>query len=331
VAGHFADADYTAHGGQIVYNPEEAYQRADLVCTVGRLTAEEIELLRPESTVCGFLHLAVMPKAEIVQLQQKRVTLIGYEIVQNLEGRRAILVALSEIAGQMAIHTAARLLEHGAGGRGVLLGSVPGVPAATVMVLGAGTAGQAAARAALGVGAHVILLDADVERLRQAHQEMCGRPVTAMASERNLARFAQVADVVVGAVLNPGAKSPDLISEAMVKKMKPGSVIMDLSIDQGGCVETSRPTTLGDPTYVAHGVTHYCVPNMTAALPRTASRALTLAALPFVERLANGVDVALKAHPGLARGVYMYRGQIAHPHVARVVSEKHVELAQLLA
>jgi alanine dehydrogenase len=330
-AGHFVDADYAKANGKVAYNTEEVFQRADLVCRVGRLSNEETDMLRPGSTLCGFLHLAVTPKEQLKELKKKEVTLIGYEIVHNAEGRCPVLVALSEIAGPLAIHTAARLLEHGAGGRGVLLGAVPGIPAATVVILGAGTAGQAAARAALGVGAHVVLLDKDIERLRQAHASFLGRAVTVLASPGNLARFTAVADLLIGAVLTPGERSPDLVNEAMVESMKQGSVIIDLSIDQGGCIETSRPTTLDNPTFKQHGVTHYCVPNISSEVPRTASRALTIAALPFVTGLANkGVDVALKEDPGLARGVYIYRGHVVNPFVAKAMGEEPESLAELL-
>ena len=331
VNGHFMDADYTKANGKIAYNTEEVFQRADLVCRVGRLSNEETAMLRPGSTLCGFLHLAVAPKDQLKELKQKEVTLIGYEIMHNAEGRRPVLVALSEIAGPLAIHTAARLLGHGAGGRGVLLGAVPGVPAATVVIVGAGTAGQAATRAALGVGAHVILLDMDIERLRQAHTNFLGRAVTVLASARNLTRFTAIADLLIGAVLSPGERTPDLVSEAMVKSMKQGSVIIDLSIDQGGCVETSRPTTLDNPTFKQHGITHYCVPNIASEVPRTASRALTIAALPFLSRLADkGVDVALREDAGLARGVYMYRGHVVNPFVAKAMGEAPESLAKLL-
>ena len=331
VGGHFTDADYTKAGAKIAYTTEEVFQRADLVCRVGRLSNEEIDMLRPGSTLCGFLHLAVTPKEQLVSLKRKEVTLIGYEMVHAADGRRPILVALSEVAGPLAIHTGARLLEHEAGGRGVLLGAVPGIPAATVVILGVGTVAQAAARAALGVGAHVVLLDNDSERLRRAHHNLGGHAVTVLASPESVARYTAFADLLIGAVLNPGGPSPNLVSETMVKNMKAGSAIIDLSIDQGGSVETSRPTTLDNPTYQQHGVTHYCVPNMTAGVPRTASRALTLAALPFICRLADeGLDRALREDPGLARGVYMYKGHVVSPFVATAMGESPENLDRLL-
>jgi alanine dehydrogenase len=204
-----------------------------------------------------------------------------------------------------------------------------------VVILGAGTVGRIAARLFLNVGAHPILLDAELERLRGAQAEsgtgLPGRPVTALASARNLKRYTAIADVLVGAAVEPGGRAPFLVSEEMVEQMKPGSVVLDLAITQGGCVATSRPTTLASPTFTAHGITHYCVPNMTAAVPRTASRALTLAALPMLLRLAGeGIDGALAADPGLARGVGLFRGEIVNPPLAAALGAQPVRLAELL-
>jgi alanine dehydrogenase len=327
---HWTDQNYRDVGGQIVFTTDEVYQRADLVCRFGTLAEEDVEVVRAESTVCGFLHLAVAPRERVQALTDKKVTLIGYETIEH-EGKRPILTAISEIAGQLAVYTAANYLKSDAGGRGLLLGGVPGIPAPTVVVLGAGIAGCSAARLSLAAGAHVIVLDADIGRLREAHREVGANLTTAVASVRNLERFTEFADVLVGAVSTPGAKSPFVVTESMVKSMRPGSVIIDLSIDQGGCIETSRPTNLDDPVFRVHDVTHYCVPNMTASVPRTASRALTIAALPYLVALAGrGVDKALAMDPGLARGVYLYRGRIVSPHIARLMGEEPTELSGLL-
>ncbi len=327
---HWSDEDYSGGGGRIVFSTDEVYQRSDLVCRVGVLSAGDVDALRPEGAVCGFLHLAVVPRELLRRLMDKAMTLIGYEILEH-EGNRPILMALSDIAGQLAVHTAANLLQHPSGGRGLLLGGVAGIPAPTVVVLGAGAAGQAAARLSAACGAHVIVLDSDILRLRDLHAALGARVTTSVASARNLARFTAIADVLIGAVLLPGAKSPFLISETMVKQMRPGSVIIDLSIDQGGCVETGRPTGLDSPVFKVHGVTHYCVPNMTAGIPRTASRALTIAALPYLTQLAQqGLDQALASSPGLARGVYMYRGKLVNEHLARALGETPVPLDTLL-
>jgi len=332
---HWADEDYAAAGASVVYQREEVYQRAELVCRVGPLRAEEVRHLGPETAVCGFQHLAVSPREVVAALAERGVTLIGYETLSDAAGRRPVQVAMSEIGAQLAVHTAAHLLEHRSGGRGVLLGSIPGVPPATVVILGAGNVGRAAARLFLANGAHVILLDTDVERLRAAVAEggfpVPGRPVTAYASERHLRRFTAIADVLVGAAVVPGGRAPYLVSEEMVRAMKPGSVVIDVAIDQGGCVATSRPTTNGSPTFTRHGVVHYCVPNMPAAVPRTASRALTLAALPHLTRLAGeGIAAALAADPGLARGVYLYRGRIVNPAAAAALGMEAARLEDLL-
>jgi alanine dehydrogenase len=328
---HFENEDYVKAGATVVYSSEEAYGRADLVCRVGSLTADEVHLLRPETTICGFLHLAIASKETMQRLTERRISMVGWEIVGD-NGRRPVLAALSEIAGHMVVHTAGHLLETGSGGRGVIIGSIPGIAPATVVILGAGTVGRTASQHFLALGAHVILMDQDISKLRLALEHQSRNVVTAVSSPRNLARFTQIADVVLGCVLVPGARAPFLVSEEMVSRMKPGSVILDLSIDQGGCVETSRPTTADHPTYKAHGVTHYCVPNMTANAPRTASRAMTLAALPFVTRLAEeGLEAGLRRDPGLARGTYTYRGRLVNEVAAAALGLAPARLSDLLS
>ncbi len=327
---HFTDDDYAKLGVKIAFSRDEVYGRADLVCRVGPLHADEIELVRPGSTVIGFLQLAVAGREQIAKLGEKQVTAIGYELVEQ-DGRRTVLKALAEIAGHISISTAAHLLERNQGGRGLLLGSTPGLPPATVVILGAGTGGRAAARVAAAMGSHVILLDTDYAKLRRAHYEVPGPPVTAVAFERNIERYVAIADVVIGAVFSPGRSSPVLVSEAMVQSMKPGSVIVDLSLGLGNCIATSRPTDLANPTFQAHGVIHHCVPNITAAVPRTSSRALAIAAEPFVGCLANdGLPKALERCPGLGSGIYLYAGQPVHERVAALAGVAPTPLTQLL-
>jgi alanine dehydrogenase len=310
---HFTDENYQGAGAQIVYESEEVYGRSDIVCRVGPLSLEEIAFLKPGIAICGFHHLAIMSTEDVKRLMELEATLIGYEIVRDERNDLPVLNPMSELAGQMAIHAAAHLLQNESRGRGILLGSVPGVPPPTVLVLGAGTVGRAAVRQALASGAHVIVLDEDLRKLRLVNHEFSGRAVTVMAGVQRLEYYTAIADVVVGAVLIPGARAPFVVTEAMVQTMKEGSVIIDVSIDQGGCVETSRPTTLLDPTFIVHGVVHYCVPNMTANVARSASRALATAAMPYVMALAaRGVDEGLRADPGLASGVYLYRGKMVN-------------------
>lgn len=332
VAAHFSDQDYSKAGARIAYRTEEVYQRADMVCKVGKLQPKEIEMVKNGQIICAFHHLAVMPRDLVQRLMEKEVTLIGYEIIEDDHGDLPILIPFSEMAGQMAVHLAARYLSTEEGGRGVLLGAVPGIPPATVLIIGSGTAGRSAAKTAAACGAHVIVVGTDLNSLRRIATEMNGRVVTVLAggSER-LIPYIQIADVVIGAVLIPGARAPVVVSEEMVKGMKPGAVILDLSIDQGGCVATSRPTTPDRPTFIQHGIVHYCVPNMTASIPRTASRALANVVLPYL--LAHGkkgLEQALAEDRGLAAGVYMYRGKMVHRAVGDALGLEVFNLDHLI-
>jgi alanine dehydrogenase len=298
---------------------------------VGRPSTAELDLLKPGGVILAFQHLAVIPRENIDRFMELESTLIGYEIIQDASGDFPVLNPFSEMAGQMAVPLAAHYLQTEKGGRGILIGNVPGVPPATVLILGAGTVGRAAARSALGDGAHVLVVDDDLAQLRALSRELIGRPHTAIATEERLARYSEIADVVIGAVLVPGERAPYLITEEMVGNMKPGSVIIDVSIDQGGCVETSRPMTLERPTFVQHGVVHYCVFNMTSNVPRTASRVLTNAALPYLKAVAQkGVIQALRDDPALAGGVFLYEGQMVHPALGEHFGIASTPLADLL-
>ena len=330
-AAHFNDRNYQQAGGQIVYTPEEAYGRADGVCRVGMLSADELGLLRPGSIVCGFQHLAVAPKDVVARLMRLDTTLISYELIRSGAGWRPVLVPFSEMGGRMAVHLAAHYLQVEAGGRGVLLGNVPGVPPPTVLILGAGGVGRSAAQLALAMGAHVIVLDQDLRKLSALSHDLGDHMVTVIAAEERLEQYTRIADVIIGAVLIPGERAPFLVTEALVRSMKKGSVIIDVSIDQGGCVETSRPTTLDHPTFSAHGVVHYCVPNMTANIPRTASRALTNAALPFLLELAGkGLEGALRDNAGLAAGTALFRGKVVHRTLSLALAVAATPIEQLL-
>ncbi len=327
----FSDREYEEAGGKIVYSHEEAYKRADLVCGVSPLAGDGLDLLKPGLVLCGFHHLVVAPRAAVEQLRALAVTAIGYELVQDSRGRRTILTTMSEMAGEMAVFVAANYLQNEEGGRGILLGQVPGITPTTVLVLGAGAVGRSAAGRALAVGAHVIVLDDDLGRLRAVSRTYGNQIVTQLATPDRLARYTAIADVVIGAILIPGARSPLLITEDMVRAMRAGSVIIDVSIDQGGCVETSRPTTLHDPVFIMHDVVHYCVPNMTANIARTASRALSDVVLAPVRALADqGTEVALRADPGLAAGVYLYRGEAINEQLAAAVGTAARPLHTLL-
>lgn len=315
----FADVHYERAGGHIVYSPEEAYGRADLVLKVAPLTSQELLWLREDSILMGFLHLAA-GKPDVVQtLLAKRVTAIAYETIQEEDGTLPVLRPLSQVAGRMAPQIAATLLQNDQGGNGILLGGVPGVPPAEVVIVGAGTCGAAAAQAFLEIGASVYLLDKNLRRLQDldALYGTGRKPVLMVSHDFNVRKVVKFADVLVGAVLVPGARAPVVITREMVRTMKPRSVILDISIDQGGCVETSRPTTHRNPTFVEEQVIHYCVPNMTAVVARTATHAFNNAAWPFVREIAHrGLDSAMAHLPGLGRGLATHRGQVVHPALA---------------
>jgi alanine dehydrogenase len=328
----FSDDEYAAAGATVVYSREEAFKRADLVCCVTLLKGEDLDLLRAESVLCGFHHLSVAPRAVVERLCALRMTTISYELVEDAEGHRPLLIPMSEMAGEMAVYVAGHYLQNEEGGRGILLGGVPGIAPPTVVVLGAGTVGRAAAVRAAAIGAHVIVMDDGLEKLRALKRVVGPQIVTQLATPDRLERYTAIADVLIGAILIPGARAPFLVTEEMVRGMREGSVIIDVSIDQGGCVETSRPTTPADPVFVTHGVVHYCVPNMTANVARTASRALSDAVLQPVTTMATlGVERALREDPGLAAGVSVYRGAIVNGQLGRAMDAPVRELATLLA
>jgi len=327
----FSDAEYEKMGGKIVFSKEEVYKRAQMIVKVSRPSEAEYSYLCDGHLLFGFLHLAVAPKSFVEILLERKITAIGYEIIELPDGRLPILQAMSEIAGQMAIVIAARYLQNEDGGRGIVLGGIPGVPPATVVILGAGVVGQNAIRAALGLGAHVVVLDKDVDKLREVEKLFDKRVETAIANVYNIEKAVQFADVLIGAVLIHGALTPKLVTEEMVKKMKPGSVIIDVSIDQGGCVETSRPTTIVNPVFVKHGVIHYCVPNIASNVARTATYALTNVSLPYILEIANsGLEHVLRERPSFAKGVYTYLGYCTNQSIAEIFNLKYKKIEELL-
>jgi alanine dehydrogenase len=305
----FPDTAYMRAGAQIAYSPAEVIGRADLLTKVSRPTAEEIRYCRPGTAVMAFYHMAVADRDLLDALAERSLTAIGAEIIQLENGRRPVLAAISEIAGQMTVPIAAHLMRSSSGGRGILLGGTPGVPPARVMVLGAGAVGSAAARTAVAAGARVMAFDVAPSKLRRILEHVRGVE-TCLADPDAIAEAVAGADVVIGAVLVAGTRSPHVVTRAMVETMQPGSVIIDVSIDEGGCVETSRPTTLAQPTFVHKGVTHFCVPNFTADLGRSSSVAIAQAMLPYVLTIADcGVEEAVAACSDLQRGLYTLRGR----------------------
>ncbi|MBM4166153.1 MAG: alanine dehydrogenase [Ignavibacteria bacterium] len=331
-ASRFYDNNFKDVGANLVYTPDEIYGRSELVLKVSSPNEVDCERLEEEQTLFSFLHLAIAKKKILTTLLEKNITSIGFELTEDNTGNLPILGMMSEVAGQMSIQIAARFLENTNNGRGIVLGGVTGVPPATVLILGAGIVGQTAARVAIGAGAEVIVLDKDLNRLRVLENRHNFRVITGMANHYNIKKALLFADVVVGAVLIKGERAPHLISEEMVRQMKPGSIIIDLSIDQGGCIETSHPTTLENPTYVQHDVIHYCVPNIPANVSRTATYALTNALLPFVELVAdNGVNNALKEHKGLARGVCTFNGNCTNEAIARRFDKNYIDIQEILS
>ena len=305
----FPDTAYMRAGAQIAYSPAEVIGRADLVTKVSRPTAEEIRYCRPGTAVMAFYHMAVADRDLLDALAEHSLTAIGSEIIQLENGRRPVLAAISEIAGQMTVPIAAHLMRSSSGGRGILLGGTPGVPPARVMVLGAGAVGSAAARTAVAAGARVTAFDIAPSKLRRIIEHVRGVE-TCLADPDAIAEAVAGADVVIGAVLVAGTRSPHVVTRAMVETMQPGSAIIDVSIDEGGCVETSRPTTLAQSTFVYKGVTHFCVPNFTADLGRSSSVAIAQAMLPYVLTIADyGVEEAVAACSDLRRGLYTLRGR----------------------
>ncbi len=310
----FHDYDYQDAGARIVYQTDEAYGRADLVLKVARPTVQEFEWMRPGQTVMGFLHLAAANPDKIHTLLEKNITAIGYETIQEEDGHLPVLQSISYVAGAMVPQVAATLLQNNYGGKGTLLGGAPSIPPAEVAIIGAGTVGIAAARTFLSMGATVYVLDNDFAKLRQLYEQCKGRCITMLAHEDNIAKVARFADVLVGAVLVPGDRAPIVVRREIVKTMRKRAILMDISIDQGGCIETSRPTTHTTPTFEEEGVIHYCVPNMTGVLGRTATNAIINVAWPFFKSIATlGLDKALEANPALARGLYTHKGEIVHP------------------
>lgn len=317
LGSHFSDEDYSKTGASIVYSNEEVYHRSEMIVRVSPLADSELELLVEEQIVFTGLHLPVGKKITVEELLKKRITAIGYELIEDEFGL-PILHSMSEIAGQLSVQVAERYLEsYSPDGRGILMGGITGVAPAAVVILGAGVVGTTAARTALGLGAQVIVIDKDINRLRNIDNHFQRKITTVVANPYTISRGVKFADVLIGAVLIKGEKTPHLVTEEMVKQMKKGAVIVDVSIDQGGCIETSRVTSISDPVFVVHDVIHYCVPNMPALVSRTASYGLNNAAIKYITNIAdNGLANALLGDDGLAKGVCTYNGYCSNEAIA---------------
>jgi alanine dehydrogenase len=312
-----SDEAYRAAGAELVPSAREVFDRSDLVVKVKEPQLEECAMLRPDQVLFTYLHLAA-DRAQADALMKSRAIAIAYETVTARDGSLPLLVPMSEVAGRMSVQVGAYYLQKAQGGRGVLLGGVAGIAPGKVVVIGGGVAGTNAVEMAHGLRADVTVIDRSLPRLRALDVQFHGAVQTIFSTAESIERAVAEADLVIGAVLVPGAAAPKLVTEAMIMRMRPGSVVVDIAIDQGGCFATSRPTTHADPVYVVHGVTHYCVTNMPGAVARSSALALTNATLPYVKALADlGWKQALAADAGLMSGLNVQDGRVVHAAVAR--------------
>ncbi|ARZ70824.1 L-alanine dehydrogenase [Streptomyces albireticuli] len=330
VGSSITDAEYTAAGANILETADEVWETADLLLKVKEPIAEEYHRLRKGQTLFTYLHLAASRECTDALLQSG-TTAIAYETVELANRALPLLAPMSEVAGRLAPQVGAYHLMRSAGGRGVLPGGVPGTAAGKAVVIGGGVSGWNAAQIAVGMGFHVTLLDRDINKLREADKVFGTKVQTIVSNAYELEKAVVEADLVIGAVLIPGAKAPKLVTNELVAKMKPGSVLVDIAIDQGGCFEDSKPTTHAEPTFQVHDSVFYCVANMPGAVPNTSTYALTNATLPYIVELANrGWQEALRRDAALAKGLNTHEGQVVYGPVAEAHGLPHVELSDLL-
>lgn len=326
----FTDAEYSAAGAEIAPDARSVFAAADMILKVKEPVEVEYDLLRPGQILFTYLHLAA-DKSLTEALMRNRVRAVAYETVQVASGVLPLLTPMSEVAGRMSIQVGAHHLEKAHGGRGLLLGGIPGVPSANVAIVGGGVVGANAAEIALGMGANVTIIDLSLDRLRYLDSVLHGRLHTLASNRDNIAHAVRDADLVIGAVLLPGARAPMLVTEPMVASMKPASVIVDVAIDQGGCIETAHPTTHSEPTYLKHGVVHYCVTNMPGAVPRTSTIGLGNATLPFGLQLAElGLPAAATTNEALGKGVNVYDGKLTQAAVAEALELTYTPLVEAI-
>lgn len=312
----FTNEQYIRAGGMLCANVANLYEDAQLIVKVKEPQPSEFQYYREGQILFTYLHLAA--EEEVTKfLLEKKVTAIAYETIETRDGKLPLLIPMSMVAGRMSIQIGAHYLERHPGGRGILLSGIPGTPAADVVILGAGTVGTHAARIALGMGANVTLIDTNLQKLDYLSEVLHGNLTTIASNEENIARSVAYADLFIGAVLLPGGKAPRLVTREMVKAMKKSSVIIDVDVDQGGCIETARPTTHADPVYEIEGIIHYGVTNIPGAVPRTSTFGLTNATIPYVQQLAGKGLQALKENPELMKGLNTHQGQLCHPAVAQ--------------
>ena len=330
VGSGIGDENYVSAGAVLEANPDRLFARAEMIVKVKEPIPEEYERLHAGQILFSFLHLAPLP--DLTQaLIDKKVIGLAYETIVDEQGRLPLLMPMSEIAGRMAVLVGGYYLQRGLGGRGTLLSGVPGVPPGDVSILGGGIVGVNAAKIALGFGARVVVLEKSADRLRYLDNLFGGAVATLASNHQNLMAALRRADLLIGAVLVPGCEAPKLVSRQALKKMKPRAVVVDVAVDQGGCLETTRPTTHSDPVYETEGIVHYCVTNMPGSVPRTATSALTNATLPYTLALAEkGLRQAVLEDPGLASGVNTYNGHVACQPVAETQQRPYRALNELL-
>lgn len=326
------DSEYQRVGAQIVATADEVWKRAEMIVKVKEPIAPEYERIQDGQLIYTYFHLAGVDPELTRVLIKRKATAVAYETLQLEDGSLPLLKPMSEVAGKMAIQVGARALERAMGGKGILLGGVPGVRRGRVTILGGGVVGTCAAKVAVGMGAEVTILDVNMERLTYLDDVFLGRVSVLASDSETIAKSVREADLVVGAVLIPGGKAPKLVSEALIKEMTPGSVVVDVAVDQGGCIETCHPTTHDNPTYLVHDVVHYCVANMPGAVPQTSTFALTNVTRPYGLKLANlGLEEAVKGDRALARAVNTYGGHVTYEAVAKDLGHPYMPLADALA
>jgi alanine dehydrogenase len=326
----FEDSLYERAGATILGSPDEVWTQGDMIVKVKEPIAPEYPRMREDQLLFTYLHLAPDPK-QTEALLKRKVTGIAYETITDRRGTLPLLTPMSEVAGRMAIQVGATYLEKMNGGRGILLGGVPGVPAAHVVIIGGGVVGTNAAKIAVGMGAHVTIIDNNLDRLRELDDIFLSKISTLASSAYMIHDAISQADLIVGAVLVPGAAAPKLVTRSMLKDVPKGAVIVDVAVDQGGCIETTHPTTHSNPTYYVEDVLHYCVANMPGAVPRTSTFALTNATLPYALKLANkGFIDAIASDPGLKAGVNTYAGRLTYEAVAIAQELEYTSLDELL-
>jgi alanine dehydrogenase len=332
-SAHFSNEEYVEAGAEVVSSPKEVYSTSDLIVKVYPPTEGELEYLQEDQILVSALHLGNMSAYFLKRLMELRITGIGFEFIQDPDGTYPIVRMMHEISGSMAIQVAARYLQSYEGGKGVMLGGISGVPPSTVVILGAGVVGEWAARTALGYGGHVIVLDNDLSSLRSIEHYLDRNVTTAVANTQYVRKAVLSADVVIGAMMSSGERSPMLVTEEMVASMPAGSVVVDVVVDQGGCIETSRPMTHSDPTFTLHEVIHYCVPNMPSNAARTATYALTNVLVPYLIHIgeAGTINNALWGNQGLRSGTYVYRRHLTKKSLASLFGMRHRDIELLIA